>query len=792
MLNNYFKIAFRNLRRQKSFSLLNIAGLSVGIASSILILLWVQHEKSYDRFHNLAHRIYRIAAVASNDFKAAVNPAAMPAGLKAEIPFIKNSVRLSHPSTNVFEYGESKFEEKSGFYVDSTFFKVFSFPLTFGHETSALQRPDAIIITEDMAKKYFGNIDPLGKTLRKNNSEWVTVTGVLKNVPVNSHLQFDYIMPMAAIANTNNDLITNAWENFNFYSYLLLDENFIPSAANLKRLENQIDTIYNAKAGPTKITFKLQPITDIHLHSHLQVELTGNGNIQYVNILFIVAIFILAVACINFMNLSTARSSRRAKEVGLRKVVGAARWQLIAQFLGESIVIAFLSLLVAIALVSLALPLFNQLAGKELEIAFFERKLWFTLIGIALTTGFVAGSYPAIFLSGFQPIKVLTGKLKSGGSGNLLFRNVLVVLQFIVSIVLIVGTIVVYGQLNYIKKRNIGFEKSNLVYVPIKGDLAGKPDAFRSELGREPLTADFTIIDDVPTNLTTGIMDIQWEGRDPDAQIVVPTMNVDENFVEVFQVEMAAGRAFSTAFSGDSSNFIINEKLADIMGLDAETAIGKPLTVWGQHGMIIGVTKDFNFKPIQQAVEPVIVQFNRWAWDAKAVVRARPGTTEVTIEALKHIHTKLNPSYPFSYHFVDQDLDNLYKGEQRLGRLFNLFAGLAIFISCLGLYGLSAFIAEQRFKEIGIRKALGASVINVVYLLSRNFIRLVIFAIVIALPIAWYLMNNWLTGFAYRIDIGWTVFLLASAGAITVALLTISYESIKAAVANPVDSLRDE
>jgi len=792
MIKNYFKIALRNLTRHKSFAILNIAGLAIGLAASILILLWVQHERSYDRFHAHADNIYRITAVASEDFQAAVNPAAMPAGLAAEIPFIENTVRLSHPTTNVLEYNNNRFEEKNGFYVDSTFFEVFSFPLTSGNEATALRHPDAIIITEDMAKKYFGNTEPLGKTLRMNNSEWLTVSGVLKNPPSNSHLQFDYIMPMAAIAHTHNDLITNTWGNFNFYSYLLLADNFQPTAANMKAFETQMDTIYKANAGPTKITFKLQPITDIHLRSHLQVELPGNGNIQYVNILSVVAIFILAIACINFMNLSTARSARRAREVGLRKVVGAARWQLIGQFLGEAILIAFFSLLIAIALVYLTLPLFNRFAGNELEVRIFSTRLWFTLIGITLATGVVAGSYPALYLSGFRPVKVLKGKLRVGGSANLVFRNVLVVVQFVVSIILIVGTIVVYKQLNYIKKRNIGFEKSNLIYAPIVGGLAGKSDTYRSELSRNPLTADFTVIDDVPTNLTTGIMDVQWEGRDSETSIVIPTMDIDENFVPVFQVKMAAGRAFSNAFGADSGNFIINEKLAGIMGLDAETAIGKPLTIGGEQGMIIGVTKDFNFKPIQQAVEPMIMEFNRWPWNGKAVIRTKPGATEATIKALENIHTKLDPAYPFSYHFLDQDLENLYRGEERLGSLFNLFAGLAIFISCLGLYGLSAFIAEQRFKEIGIRKVLGASVSSIVQLLSQNFVRLVIMAIMIAIPIAWYMMNSWLTGFAYRIDIAWTVFLLAALLAIVVALLTVSYESIKAAIANPVDSLRDE
>jgi len=760
------------------------------MASSILILLWVQHEKSYDRFHAHANEIYRVSSVASEDFKAAVTPAAMPAELKVKFPAIKNTVRISHPSTNIFEYKGNKFEEKLGFYVDSTFFDVFSFPLASGSITTALQFPDAILITEAMAKKYFGEIDPIGKTLQKNKDDIVTVTGVLKNLPANSHIQFDYLMPMGP--HVHNDIATNSWGNFNFYTYLLLDKSFTPTKENLKQFEKRIDTIYKANVGVTKITFKLQPLSDIHLHSHLQIELSGNGNIQYVNTLSIIAFFILAVACINFMNLSTARSSRRAKEVGLRKVVGAARWQLVSQFLGESIVITFLSLPIAIMLVWLSLPLFNQLAGKTLQLHLFDVRLWLRFMGIALVTGIIAGSYPALFLSGFQPITVLKGKLKLGGNVHLAFRNVLVVLQFVISIVLIVGTIVVYNQLDYIKKRNIGFEKSNLVYVPIKGDLVEKSAAFRSEMSKNSLTSDFTVIDDIPTNLTTGVMNVQWKGKDPNVSIVFPTLEVDENFADIFQMEMAAGRAFSGDLKSDSSNIIVNEKMAGIMGIDAEAALGKQVTIGKRQATIIGVVKDFNFKPIQQAVEPVILYFGRWPWDAKAVVRTKPGMTEATIKALEQIHTKLNPSYPFSYHFVDQDLNNLYKGEQRLGNLFNLFAGLAIFISCLGLYGLSAFMAEQRFKEIGIRKVMGASISNVVYLLSRSYVGLVFVAIIIAIPIAWYAMDSWLNGFAYRITVGWIVFAIASALANFIALVTVSYESIRAAMSNPVKCLKEE
>ncbi|WP_028298856.1 ABC transporter permease [Olivibacter sitiensis] len=793
MLKNYIKIAFRNLRRHKSFSLLNIAGLAIGMTSSILILLWVLHERSYDRFHAHANEIYRVTVEATEEFKAAINPSGMPAELKAKIPAIKNTVRLSHPSTNVFEYGDNRFEEKRGFYADSTFLDVFSFPLVSGDATTALQRPDAVLITEDLARKYFGDADPIGKMLKKNNDKQVTVTGVLASVPANSHLQFDYIMPTSAIEKWEwNYPGDDIWTSFLYYAYIQLDKNFNPTAANLAALEKQMNDIYKSHVTEDvlKASFHAQPLTSIHLHSNLQVDLPGNGNIQYVNILFLVAVFILIVACINFMNLSTARSARRAKEVGLRKVVGAARGQLIGQFLGESILISFISLLIAIGLVWLSLPAFNYLAGKTLGINLFDGKLLLTLTGIALITGLVAGSYPALFLSGFQPIKVLKGNTKSSGSGNLLFRNGLVVVQFVVSIVLLVGTVVVYQQLNYMKDRDIGYEKSNLIYVPMTGDIWTGQDAYKSELLQNPLTANFAITNELPTNSISGSTDIKWEGKDPNSQIVIPSFDVSENFFDVFQMKIVAGRAFSKDFKGDSSNYVINEKFAGIMGFDAETAIGKPLTVWDRSGTVIGVVKDFNFKPAQQAIEPLIMKLNDWG--GTVVVRTQPGSTEATIKALEKINTSLNPGFPFSYNFVDQELDNLYKGEQRLGSLFNLFAVLAIFISCLGLYGLSAFMAEQRIKEIGVRKVLGASVFNITYLLSSSFVRLVLIAIFIAIPIAWYAIDNWLSGFAYHINLGWVVFLIASLVAIAIALLTVSYESIKAALANPVKSLRDE
>jgi ABC-type antimicrobial peptide transport system permease subunit len=491
------------------------------------------------------------------------------------------------------------------------------------------------------------------------------------------------------------------------------------------------------------------------------------------------------------MNLATARSARRAKEVGLRKVVGAGRVQLIGQFLGESLFISFIALLIAVGIVYLLLPFFNVLAGKELSIQLLDGKLIALLLGIALFTGLVSGSYPALFLSGFKPVNVLKGNMKMSG-GNLSFRNGLVVLQFVVSIVLLAGTALVYRQLNFIKNRNIGYNKSNLLYMPITGEMAGKERALRAELKANPLTANFTTISDPISNMGSSTSGVEWPGKsEEDKKIWFSKTWVSDHFFDVLQMKMVSGRALSTTEFADSGNFVINEAAAKIMRMTPTTAVGQPVTFNGDKGMIVGVVKDFNYKHVQTAIEPMILAFNKWNVGS-VIVRTEPGKTEATIQALGKISKALNPSFPFSYGFVDQDINNLYKGEQQMGSLFNVFAIIAIFISCMGLYGLSAFMAEQRTREIGVRKVLGASVFNVVYLLSSGFTKLILISIVIAIPIAWFAVNKWLGSFAYRIDVGWAIFLIASVGALAIAWVTVSYESIKAAIVNPIKSLRTE
>jgi len=788
MFKNYLKIAWRNFIKQKGYSFLNMSGLAIGMACSILILLWVQHESSYDNFHANADQIYRLTSIASEDFKAAVSPAGMVEELPQQMPEIASTVRLSNPFEELFEVDGQKFKEDFIFFADTNFLEVFTFPLIEGNPETALSAPDNILLTETTARKFFGNQEVVGRTIKINNTDTFTVSGVLKDIPSHSHLQFSAILPMTYHARTNSDLINKAWDSFNFYGYLQFRKGAITSEHDLSRANEKINQVYAARMTEFEITFDLQPLRDIHLHSNLQIDIPGHGNVQYVNIFFLVAFIVLIVACINYMNLATARSSKRAKEVGLRKVIGAGRNQLIFQFFGESLLTAFLSLIVAVGLVYLALPAFNDLAQKQLQLHLGNATIWMGLLAIALVTGLISGSYPALFLSGFKPIKVLKGKMKLSGS-NLFFRNGLVISQFVVSILLLIGTTVIYTQLNFIRNKNLGYDKSNLIYIPMEGELWGKREALRTALEQNPLTSDFTIVSDLPANLVTGDFDIHWPGKDPNSQVLFPHIDADENFLDIFQMTLLEGRKFSRT-SSENNDYLVNETAVKIMGMDVGNAVGKTLTFRGNQGTIIGVVKDFNYKPLQYAIEPLILQHRQQA--SITVVKTAPGNTENTLAALEEIYGNLNPAYPLTYNFVDTNLDAQYKGERQMGAIFNIFSLLAIFISCLGLYGLASFMTEQRFKEIGIRKVLGASALRLVNMLSGDFIKLVLIAFVLATPMSWYAMNQWLEKFAFRIEIQWWMFALAGCSVLFIALSTVSFQSLKAANANPVKSLRAE
>ena len=595
--------------------------------------------------------------------------------------------------------------------------------------------------------------------------------------------------PCVFLARTNNDFKNNVWDNFNYYTYIKLNDKTQRSASSIGDLEKKLQEIYKKNEPFLKVGFVLQPLADVHLHSKFLADIAGHGNAQNVYIFAIVAVFILVVACLNFMNLATARAARRAKEVGLRKVVGAVRSHLMGQFLAESLVVALFSLALALLIIFIVLPYFNSLGGKNLVLDFTNGKIILGLLGITIITGLLAGSYPALYLSGFVPATVLKGSFKAGGSGSL-FRNTMVVIQFAVSISLIVGTTIVYRQLKYIQQLNLGYDKENLLYVPMTGELWSKYDALRTTLGNNRLTSQYSFISDLPTSSSGATVSVEWKGKDPDSQPLFYNLAIDEHFEEVFKATMLDGHGYGDNAQADSVNIIVNETALETMSMTLESAVGTKIKIWGTERTIIGVVKDFNFKPVQETIGPMFL--NRNTWGGYAMIRTLPGETENTVEALEKICKEINPNYPFNYSFLDQDIDNMYKSEQRLGSLFNIFAVLAVVISCLGLYGLSAYLAERRTRELGIRKVLGASGFQLVYLLSATFTRPILIATAIAIPLAWYGMSQWLDGFAYHVAIDWTIFLVAFLSALIIAWLTVSFESIKAATTNPVKSLRSE
>ena len=790
MISNYVKVAIRNLLRQKGFSFINILGLALGISCTALIGMWVNDELSYDRFHNDYDRMYRITATLPEmKVHAAVSSAPLALAIKNEIPEVEEAVRITDLNHDLIQVGDVKFEEKAIIYADSNFFRVFTFPFIKGDPERALQNPEGIIITEEIAMKYFGSTDVLEKTIRKNSKDDFTVTGVIANIPDNSHLQFDFVQPMRYLARTNNDLKNNVWDNFNFYTYIKLNDKAQQSKSAVADLEKKMQAIYKKNEPVVKCAFVLQPLAKVHLYSNFLADIPGHGNAQNVYIFTVVAVFILVVACLNFMNLATARAARRAKEVGLRKVVGAIRPHLIGQFLAESLVVALLSLVLALLIIYLALPYFNTLGGKNLTLDFTNVKIIAGLLGITVITGLLAGSYPALYLSGFVPATVLKGNFTGGSSGSL-FRNSMVVIQFAVSISLIVGTTIVYRQLKYIRQLNLGYDKENLLYVQMSGELWSKYEALRTSLGNNRLTSQYSFISNLPTTSSNATIGVEWQGKDPNTQPLFYNLAIDENFEEVFKATILEGHGYGEDAKADSVNIIVNQEALKTMDMSLESAVGTRITVWGKERTIIGVVKDFNFKPVKETIGPMFLTRNTWG--GYAMVRTLPGETENTITALEQLCKTMNPSYPFTYSFLDQDITNLYKTEQRLGSLFNVFAVLAIVISCLGLYGLSAYLAERRTRELGIRKVLGASGFQLVYLLSATFTRPILIATAIAVPLAWYGMSQWLSGFAYHVTIDWTIFLVAFLSALIIAWLTVSFESIKAATTNPVNSLRSE
>ncbi|HWB23844.1 MAG TPA: ABC transporter permease [Chitinophagaceae bacterium] len=791
MLKNYFKTAWRNVTRNKAFSFINIFGLGLGMACSLLIFLWVQDENSYDKFNKNAGTVYRVISDV-NDVPAAVVPVPMAAALKAQIPDVKAATRVNAAKL-VFSIGNQKYEEKNVLFVDSNFLQIFTYPLLQGDKRSALHQPDGILITEDMAKKYFGNQQAVGKLLTLDNdivSHSLVVTGVLKNIPKNSHLHFNMLLPMAVYEHRKD--YDGSWGNFDVYTYVQMSGQFSATKQSIAQVEKAMGDIERRNDNNIlKGEFTMQPLTSIHLHSgHLLLDVAGQGNADYVTVFSLVAIFILLIACINFMNLSTALSSQRAKEVGLRKTIGALKYQLIIQFIGEALLLSFISLGFAIALTYLLLPSFNALSSKSISLNFFTLKMAAGLLSATVCTGLMAGSYPAFYLSKFQPVKVLKGLKVQAANG--VFRNGLVVLQFSIAIALIVCTMVVYNQLQFIRNRDIGFNKENLLYVqmPAVGDLMDNSRALKTALGEHPEITGYTMINHLPTDLTTGSTDVFWPGKPENDHTIFPHLGIDENFINTFGVHVISGRGFSDKFPADVHNYLVNETALKMMNIPAPKAIGMQFELNGDTGRLIGIVKDFNFRTVHHTIEPIVIKYAKVA--NFLVIRTPAQNVAKTVALTKNIFQKIYQNYPFNYGFVDEDIARLYASEQEMGKLFDVFAILSVIVSCLGLFGLATFTIQGRIKEIGIRKVLGASVAGVVNMLSKDFLKPVAISLIIAFPVSWWAMHNWLQNFAYHITPGWGVFLLAGVAALVIALATISYHAIKAALANPVKSLRTE
>ena len=785
MFKNYLKITWRNIVRQRANSFINIVGLATGMTACILILMWVQHELSFDKFHENADDIYRVVEnqyyAGGEIFPVAVTPSALAPALKEQFPEIIKTTRFSFRGS-IIKYGDKIFDELGGF-ADPDFLKIFTFPFIKGDPETALSDPHAIVLTEEIAEKYFGNDDPIGKTLRINNRDDFKVSGVIKNIPVNSHLEFDFLAPFVYLEELGRSM--DDWGSNSYYTYVLLRKGTPYQQVN----DKIIDLIKkNSEGSVTEIY--LQPLTKIHLNSagKYTADIRGHGDIQYVKTFSMIAIFVLLIACINFMNLATARSEKRAKEVGLRKVVGAQRNQLILQFLSESIFMVLLAFVIALVATEVLLPTFNDLSGKNLALNQLGLDVILGFVGIAVVTGIISGSYPALYLSSFQPVQTLKGSRRAR-SGNPLFRKVLVVVQFTLSVIMIIGTLVVSRQIDYIRNKKLGLEKENLAYVRMSGEFEEKYEAAKQELLKNPNITNVTVTSQLPTYVAQSTSGWEWEGKNPEDTILMHFISVGYDYAKTFKMGMVKGRFFAPEFGRDSVAAVVNETAAEIMNM--ESPVGKRLAFRSTDLRIIGVIKDFHFKPIRTKIEPLILIMDPDRFNVM-VIRTRPENILATVEYIKTVYKTFNAETPFSLSFLDERYDALYRSEQRVEKVLRYFAVIAILISCLGLFGLVSYTAEQRTKEIGIRKVLGATVANVMTLLSQDFLKLVLVANLLAWPVAFYAMKKWLQNFAYRIEIGWWVFALAGGLAMVIALLTVSTQAIKAALANPVQSLRYE
>ena len=789
MIKNYLKTAFQNIKRHSTYSILNISGMAIGMASAILILLWVQDELSFDRHFKNANELFRII-VNENSSGGEVSlmaptPAILPGTLKEQYPEIIRSSRYEPHFELRIKKEEEVIQERSVAAVDKDFLKMFDIEFVSGDINNALNAPHNVILSQEMAHKYFGEEDALGKTLPVSLGYTMTVTGVVKSLPPNSHIGFDFIIPIEILGESGVPI--NDW-TFLCYNYLELKK-----GTDSKIFNDKIRWLIKENKKGADSEIYLQNIKKIHLFSSRKFtfDIGGNGDITYVRIMILIAVFILLIACINFMNLYIAQSIRRAKEIGVRKAMGATKSKIILQFLGESLLVVFVAHIIAMIIVELLLPGFNDFTGKQLIVNYKSAGLYISLISIVLFCGFLAGSYPALYLSSLKSLEIMQG-VTSRNPGNTQFRRVLVILQFSIAIVLVICTLIVGEQLKFIQKKNLGYNKDNIVYFQFPtAPWDPKLNTLKQELVNNPDILNVTKVFynyANPLNIEGPSGGFNWAGKKTGDDVLFYNISADEDYAKTFQLEIKKGRYFSTEFSTDNNAIVINEQAAKILGF--KDPVGEIITSpQGTRLNIIGIVKDFHFKSLHSKIEPLIMKLGE---SNNFFIKMKPENIVTTVEFIKKTYNSFKPEIPLDFHFLEDDFNKLYRTEQRISKIFGYFSLLAIIISCLGLIGLSSFMTELRTKEIGIRKINGAKTIEIFSLLSGQYIKWVLISIIIACPIALYSMHKWLQNFAYRINISWWIIPLAGAFALLIAFVTVSFISYKAAGKNPVEALRYE
>ncbi len=807
MLKNYFKVAIRNLWKSKGFSLLNILGLAIGLATCMLILIYVRNDLSFDRYNKNFARIYRVDAdiiFGGSHLVLAAGPDPLGPTLKRDYPGVEQYVRFHDRGGLMVKRGDENISENRVIYADSTLFEVFSLPMIEGNPSTALVAPHTVVITESMARKYFNSVHALGKTMIFNGSDLYRVTGVIRDIPDQSHFHFDFFLPMSQ----DDQSRRNFWLGGNFNTYILLRPGTDPAtvASHFEEMVNRYagpqvqqaihSSLAELKAKGNNFGYSLMPLGRIHLYSNKVGEFEPNGSIEFVYIFSVIALFILLIACVNFMNLSTARSSLRSREVGIRKVLGSLRKALIFQFLTESILVAAASLVLAVGIAFLMMPYFNQLSRRHLRLGLFTDP-W-TIPGLLLLmvlVGGVAGSYPAFYLSGFRPIQVLKGKLAAGFRRSNL-RNTLVVFQFFISIVLIIGTIVIDSQMDYIRHKKLGFNRDHVLIINNCYPLNDNARAFKAEVLQMSGVQDATMTGFLPTGGNRNDNSFfKSSSLDQNGAIQMQTWTIDEDYIPTLGIGISAGRNFSRQFHTDSTGVILNQAAVKLLGWS--DPVNKKLYTLKQFGSqeliayhVVGVIRDFNFNSLRKEVTPMGLFLGNN--NGNLAIRINTNDISGLIGRVEHQWKIMAPGQPFSYEFMDDDFNKIYQAEERTGKIFVSFAIFAILIACLGLFGLTVYAAQLRIKEISIRKTLGASVSSILSLLSMDFLKLILIAFLVASPVAWWAMNKWLQGFAYRIGLSWWIFLSAGILAIMIALLTVSVQVIRVAATNPVNALRSE